>query len=60
MEGITYSIYLGHTPRGGVFNVLASFCRGILKGFKEAGFCAFSHEECIEKNINFDVAIGLG
>lgn len=59
MTDTVYAIYDGKIEEGGVYNVLASFLRGLLKGFKEAGLNAYSYEECIEKNIHFDVAIGF-
>lgn len=59
MNDIVYAIYDGEIQQGGVYNVLSSFLRGLLKGFREAGFSAYSYEECIEKNIHFDVAIGF-
>ncbi len=59
MQDIVYAIYDGEIQQGGVYNVLSSFLRGLLKGFKEAGFKAFSYDECMEKNIHFDVAIGF-
>ncbi len=59
MNKIKYAIYHGDSETGGVYNVLASFLRGILKGFQEADICAYTYQECIEKNIDFDVALGF-
>ena len=59
MTDIKYAIYDGEVECGGVYNVLASFLRGLLKGFKEANLCAYSFEQCQKENIDFDVAIGF-
>ncbi len=59
MSDIVYAIYDGEIEKGGVYNVLASFLRGLLKGFKEAGLKAYSFDECMKKNIRFHVAIGF-
>ena len=47
MSNIKYAVYYGDTQEGGVYNVLASFMRGILKGFKDANLEAYTFEECI-------------
>ena len=57
MNKIKYAIYHGDSETGGVYNVLASFLRGILKGFQEADLCAYTYQECIEKNIPEEQAV---
>lgn len=59
MSNITYAVYNGEAEEGGVYNVLASFLRGLLKGFKEANIDAYTYEECVKNNINFEIAIGF-
>jgi len=59
LSNIKYAVYYGDTQEGGVYNVLASFMRGVLKGFKEAGIEAYTYEECIQNKIDFDVALGF-
>ena len=59
MKNIKYAIYDGDYQKGGVYNVLASFSRGLLKGFKELGVSAFAYDECFEKKLDYDVVVGF-
>lgn len=48
-NNITYAVYSGDIEKGGVYNVLASFLRGLLRGFNEAGLKAYTYQECLDK-----------
>lgn len=58
-KDITIAVHCDEKLTGDVYNVLSTFSYGLLKGFKEIGVNAHSSAECFEKNINFNMAIGI-
>ncbi len=59
MSNTKYAIYLADIEKGGKYNLLAYLCKSLYRGFSAQGLNVFSYRECIENNINFDVAIGF-
>ena len=58
-KNLIVAVHSGDVKKGGVYNVLSSFANGLLQGFKDADIQAYSTKECIEKGIDFNLAIGF-
>lgn len=58
-KDIVVAVHGNDQLEGGVYNVLASFSCGLLKGFQEIGVNAYSTYYCSNNNINFNLAIGF-
>lgn len=58
-KDIVIAIHQNEKLNDDAYNVISTFSKGLLKGFREIDVSAFSTTECIEKNINFNMAIGF-
>lgn len=58
-DKIIIALHGDDSLKGGRYNVLSSFTAGLLKGFRNQGVQAYTFNECIEKKLVPNLAIGF-